>query len=260
VGKRVREGERVVLVLGRLLVRAPHLVRKVKDILPLFAPAAVALLRPLLRVHRHLHPKVEQAVRLRVIKQVELHSGALASVLHLEVEPLGVARCVYVVLHEQVVLGVAHFLRQEQVAALEFGLEEEGLVAGPEQVVHALVVPLELPLFEVDGGLDLRGQVLLLAAVLAQEKHLLQIQLVRVRERLCELARAAALQPRRISQVDELAQVALQNRAFAAGVGRRLLRACCGAAAHQLFLSVLFLVEQLFLPVLDLLSVRTTRF
>lgn len=63
-------------------------------------PANLALLRLLIGIDRHLHAVVEHGVRLGVVQNVELDRNASAGVFDLEVEPLGMAKRIRIILHQ----------------------------------------------------------------------------------------------------------------------------------------------------------------
>lgn len=92
------------------------------------AAVLVGTLGHLLGIYADFHSKIEKRIRLREVVYVELNGHALGSILHLEKEPLRVPIGVDVVLHQQVVFVVRDFLRQVEVARLEFGFEEQRLV------------------------------------------------------------------------------------------------------------------------------------
>lgn len=109
-------GERTcVEVLGECEVLA-DLVLKVGDIGAAVVPSKLLLLGLLLTVDSYLHAVVEHRVRLVVIQDVELDWQARTRVLHTEIEPLSVAMSIDIVLHEAVVLLIAHLSRQKQIA------------------------------------------------------------------------------------------------------------------------------------------------
>lgn len=85
-------------------------IHEVRNISAVLVPADAVLLCFFFTVNRNLHPVIKQAVRLGVVDYVKLDSLASSRVHYSEVEPLGVARGVDVVLHHAVVFRVRDFL------------------------------------------------------------------------------------------------------------------------------------------------------
>lgn len=108
--KCILEGQRVIMVTEDVVRLLPNVILKIPDILAVFMPAFVSGLRLFLRVDRHQHPIVKQRIGLRVIDNVELHCLLGLCTHHSEVEPLGVALSIDIILHDQVVFIFAQFL------------------------------------------------------------------------------------------------------------------------------------------------------
>jgi hypothetical protein len=108
--KCILEGQRVIMVTEDVVRLLPNVILKIPDILAVFMPAFVSGLRLFLRVDRHQHPIVKQRIGLRVIDNVELHCLLSLCIHYSEVEPLGVALSIDIILHDQVVFIFAQFL------------------------------------------------------------------------------------------------------------------------------------------------------
>ena len=105
----IGEGKAVVgwrILVIRLLA---HSIREVLDIVAVFVPANLLFFRLALGVDRNQHPIIKKTVRLSVVDDRKLDRVSSSSVLDSEIEPLSVAQCVYVILHEKVVLLIADF-------------------------------------------------------------------------------------------------------------------------------------------------------
>lgn len=121
--ERVREGQSVVSparvadVLLDCVAIVRDLLATAKPSLPLKLTVSSAdATRHRLRVYADLHAKIEQRIDFGEVHDVELDGQVLPRVLDLEEEPLRMPIRIDVVLHQEVVLVVAHLLRQIEVA------------------------------------------------------------------------------------------------------------------------------------------------
>ena len=141
--KRVRERQSVVrfAIVGHVL---PNTIDKVTDLFTLFVPSNVFLLALFVRVDRYFHSIVKQSIWFRVIQYIESHFMFGSCVAHLEEEPLCVARRIYVIGHQKIVLHVGHLLCQVQIATLKSRFEKKRSIFRPSQAVQLAVEQLAL--------------------------------------------------------------------------------------------------------------------
>ena len=100
----VLECQAIILFAKRVLWLLFYAVLVVFDIITGLEPTNLLFLSTLLRVDRNLHPKVEQTIRLGEVEDVEADCLTSTCIHRAEVEPLRMALCVDVVLHEEVIL------------------------------------------------------------------------------------------------------------------------------------------------------------
>ena len=100
-------------------------VLKVTDFLTTFVPPYILKTSLFFAVDWHLHTVVEKGVGFRIVDDVELHFFGGSRVCNFEVEPLGVATCIDVVLHQKIVLSIRHFLSEEQVSRLKAAFKHQ---------------------------------------------------------------------------------------------------------------------------------------
>jgi hypothetical protein len=101
-------------------------VLEVANVLAVAVPPdalAIVAVRHFLGVEQRLHALVVAALWLDQVHKVELISCELASVVYLEVKPLGVGRSIVVILEDQVVLILANFDSATQVAGFKTRFE-----------------------------------------------------------------------------------------------------------------------------------------
>jgi hypothetical protein len=75
-------------------------VPKVLDLSALLCPPNLLLRRSLLRVHRDQHTLIKQTICLTKVEYIKFDCVACCCVLNLEIEPLSMATCINVVLHQ----------------------------------------------------------------------------------------------------------------------------------------------------------------
>ena len=160
-------------------------IHKVANIAAVLVPADAMLLRFFLTVNWNLHAVVEQAVRLGVVDDVELHGLARSRIHDSEVKPLGVARGVDVVLHQAVVLRVWDFLSQVQVTRFEARFYQKGFVIVIFKSVYIYVPLLLRVLADVAQGFGGRTDWFITCTLLHQLSplnELAKVQIVFVHE------------------------------------------------------------------------------
>ena len=101
--KCILKSQCVVMLTENVIRVFPDMILKIPDIFAIFMPASISSLRLFLRVDRYPHPIVKQRVGLRVIYNIEANSLLRLSIHYSEVEPLGVALSVDIILHDQVI-------------------------------------------------------------------------------------------------------------------------------------------------------------
>ena len=67
-------------------------------------PSDLLFLCFLLAVNCYFHSVVKHGIVLIVVHDVELYTVSFSCVLHPEIEPLSVTLCVYVILHQAIIL------------------------------------------------------------------------------------------------------------------------------------------------------------
>ena len=178
----IRPRKRIEVVRERVVL--PDKVLKVGYVGAIPMPA-YALTGFLLRVASDLHAVVEQAVRLGVVDDVELHGLARSRIHDSEVKPLGVARGVDVVLHHAVVLRVRDFLSQVQVTRFEARFYQKGFVIVIFKSVYIYVPLLLRVLADVAQGFGGRTDWFVACTLLHQLSplnELAKVQIVFVHE------------------------------------------------------------------------------
>ena len=88
------------------------------------------------RVYTHFHPIVEQTIWFAVVQYVEFHFVVSLRILYSKKEPLRVALCVHVILHQKVVFCVRNFLSQIEISTFKARLKHQSFIILVSRVVQ----------------------------------------------------------------------------------------------------------------------------